>query len=269
VSTGPTQAVGKKLIPVENLKFGYNRIFDSRDLQVRGAILLVAMAWMAHGQTGEGLYLSQCAMCHGARGEGGRGSILTRVKLRHAPDDEALYRVIRRGIPGSGMPGTGFSDREIRLVMEHVRSLAKVVPGPSRGDAVRGERVYYGKGGCAKCHTIGGRGGAFGPDLNAIGARRNPTHLLSSLIDPTADVPRGFVMVQAIKHDRTITGARLNEDTFSIQIRDAGGALHSFWKTELRELRLEPGKSGMPGYRDVLSDHELEDVVAFLAGLVE
>jgi len=224
-------------------------------------IWILWLAVAAYAQTGESLYLSQCAMCHGPKGEGGRGSMLTRAKLRHAPDDDALYRVIRRGIPGTGMPGTGFSDREIRLVMEHVRAFGKVTAAPLKGYAQRGEQIY--KRACEQCHS------AFGPDLNGIGARRSPTHLRTSLTDPEADVPRGFVMVRAVMADRTITGLRVNEDTFSIQIRDLSGRVHSFWKTELRELHIEQGKSAMPAFRSTLNEGELDDVVAYLASLQE
>ena len=59
----------------------------------------------------------------------------------------------------------------------------------------------------------------------------------------------------------------MNEDSFSVQIRDAGGVVHSFRKTELRQLRKEPGKTAMPSFRGALSAAELDDLVAFLAGL--
>ena len=64
-----------------------------------------------------------------------------------------------------------------------------------------------------------------------------------------------------------VTGVRVNEDTFSIQIRDVANRIHSFWKSELRELDKEWGRSPMPSYREALSAAELDDVVAFLASL--
>ena len=233
---------------------------------------LLGLLLAAQSPIGEAIFTSQCAICHGQSGEGGRGPVLTRAKLRHAPTDEALKRIVRRGLPGTGMPGTWLNDGELTAVAAHVRSLGRaVVAAAIPGDRVRGEAIYQGKGGCAKCHTLNGRGGSFGPDLTGIGARRSADHLRQSIVDPAADVPQDFVRLRAVTATggRTIMGARVNEDTFSVQIRDAGGVVHSFWKTELRELRKEPGKTSMPVFRGVFTAAELDDLVAYLAGLEE
>ncbi|MBV9745524.1 MAG: cytochrome c, partial [Acidobacteriia bacterium] len=60
---------------------------------------------------------------------------------------------------------------------------------------------------------------------------------------------------------------RVDEDTFTIQIRDDQDRLYSFRKDELRELRKDWGKSPMPSYKDVFSESELEEVIAYLASL--
>jgi putative heme-binding domain-containing protein len=213
---------------------------------------------LAAEPSGEAIYTGQCAICHGQRGEGGRGAPLARAKLRHAPDDAALQRVIRRGIPGTGMPGTWLNERESKEVAAHVRSLGRgVKPEAVPGDPVKGEALYRSK--CAACHS------GFGPDLTGIASRRNAAHLRESIVEPGADVLPDFVLLHAVTARGTVSGARVNEDTFSVQIRDASGKVHSFWKTELRELRKEPGKSAMPSFRSALSPAELDDVVAYLA----
>jgi len=214
---------------------------------------------------GERMYRTQCAYCHGTRGEGGRGATLARPRLLHAPDDQSMFNVIANGIPDTEMPGHWFTDREIRQLVAFVRTLGRVGPQKVSGDAASGEKLYTGKGRCASCHTIGGRGGAIGPDLSDIGARRNLAYLRESLINPEAAVPEGFLEVQlAARNGRGITGVRLNEDTFSIQIRDLSGNFRSFFKTELAELNKRPGKSPMPSYSNVFTQSELDDIVAFL-----
>src|SRR5215467_4989888 len=82
---------------------------------------------------------------------------LARTALRRAPTDEALFRVVNRGISGTGMPGNAMSARETWQVVAFVRSLGRVKREPLRGDAARGARVYE-TAGCAACHTIRGRG---------------------------------------------------------------------------------------------------------------
>jgi len=64
-----------------------------------------------------------------------------------------------------------------------------------------------------------------------------------------------------------IRGLRVNEDVFTIQLRDAANRFHSLRKTNLRELRREFGKTLMPSYQDSLAPRELDDLIAYLASL--
>jgi cytochrome c oxidase cbb3-type subunit III len=66
------------------------------------------------------------------------------------------------------------------------------------------------------------------------------------------------------KDGQSVTGVRVNEDSFSIQIRDLSNQFHSFWKSEVTDIVREPKRSLMPSYRGTLSTEELEDVVAYL-----
>jgi hypothetical protein len=74
-----------------------------------------------------------------------------------------------------------------------------------------------------------------------------------------------YVMVRAQPHDGAeVVGVRLNEDAFTIQLRDPQGRVHSFRKADLRRLQPEPETSLMPSYRGQLADTELDDLVAYL-----
>ena len=179
-----------------------------------------------------------------------------------------MSKVIADGIPDTEMPGHWLTPHEMSQLVAFVRTLGRTVPQKIHGDPARGAQLYGGKGGCARCHTIAGRGGAIGPDLNDIGARRSAAYLREALLAPEAAVPDEFLQVHLVTRDgRRITGARLNEDAFSIQIRDFSNEFRSFWKKELIELKKEPGKSPMPGYTKVFTPEELDDVIAYLDSL--
>jgi putative heme-binding domain-containing protein len=216
---------------------------------------------------GKKIFESQCSLCHGQTGGGGRGPALNRPKLSRAPDDEALRQVISGGIDPE-MPGAWqLHPREVASVASYVRSLgalpAEIVPGdPSKGATVYSARK------CAGCHMIAGVGEGFGPELTQIGARRSAAHLRSTILQPAASLPDGFLYAAATTvSGQTVLGIRINEDSFTIQLKDAGGVFHSFRKASLKELRRLEGQTPMPSYQGQLSAAELDDLVAYLASL--
>ena len=217
---------------------------------------------------GQRIFTGQCAYCHGPKGEGGQGAVLAVPKLPHAPDDQALFRVIHEGIPGSRMPASALTTQQVWQVAAFVRSLGRVEGAKSSGDAHNGQQIFASKGGCAHCHTIRGVGGGIGPDLTDIGARLNASEIKKAIDDPDASVPFDYMQVRvATKDGKKIAGVRLNEDSFSIQIRDLSNQVHSYWKSDLTSIEKLPKKSIMPSFQGKLSPAELDDVVAYLQSL--
>ena len=244
-------------------------------------LFLLALSALSAADLGETLFQTNCAPCHGVKGDGGRGSNLAVRRLPRAPDDAALASIIATGIPGTQMPATRMTAAESAQLVAYVRSLGRSQPTQVAGDRTNGERIFWSKGNCGQCHTVGARGGRLGPDLTEIGTKRSPTYLRTSLLDPNAEVPENFafyrrmifqpdnfLLVRAVTQDgKQIDGLRIDEDTFTIQIRDASDHVYSFRKDELRELQKDWGKSPMPSYRGVLMESELQDVIAYLASL--
>jgi len=220
-------------------------------------------------KNGQQLFMGQCARCHGSKGEGGRGAVLAQPRLRRAPDDESLFTVIRDGIKGTEMPGGYALDtRETWQLAAYVRSLGRIAPEKVSGDPKHGQELYASKGHCAQCHINGGQGGSLGPELTEIGSRRSAAHLRAAVLDPASTLPEDFLQVRAVTKDgKSISGVRLNEDVFSIQIRDLSGGIHSFLKDDLKELMRDTGKSPMPSFRGTLSSSEVDDLVAYLVSL--
>jgi cytochrome c oxidase cbb3-type subunit III len=208
------------------------------------------------------------------KGTGGIGPGLNRARLRRAGDDEALVNLIREGVPGSEMTfNWQMSDREIRQVASYVRSLGRTEVNAVSGDPAKG-KILYDKQGCSGCHVVRGQGAAFGPELTEVGARRGVAHLRQALVDPgSTKVVDSFgflayLPIQVALHDgRVVRGLRVNEDSFSLQILDADRRLHSFDKQELAETKREPESSVMPSYSTTLSDDDIDNLVAYLAGL--
>ena len=99
-------------------------------------------------------------------------------------------------------------------------------------------------------------------------SRRSAAHLRAAVLDPESTLPEGFLEVRLVTKDGgRITGVRLNEDTFTIQVRDPNGGLHSFVKEDLKELQRDTGKSPMPSFRGTLSAAEVDDLIAYLYSL--
>ena len=218
---------------------------------------------------GKKLYNNQCALCHGIEGTGGRGPALNQPKLRHAPTQAALIKVIQEGIPGTEMPDFwSLNNDEARRVAAYVRSLGRLKPVKLPGDVARGKMLYEAKGNCAACHVVRGTGGVAGPELTEIGLRRGADHLRAAVLDPNATMPEGFLIVTVTAASgQRVRGVRINEDPFTIQLRDASNRFQSFRKSDLQDLKKEFGISTMPSYKDAFTAAELDDLIAYLAGL--
>ena len=217
---------------------------------------------------GKRLFDGQCAVCHGIGGGGSTGPSLQRAALPRAATNDDLVKVIQNGIPNSQMPGAWqMTEREARLVASYVRSIGQVEQVVLTGDPARGEDLYK-KSGCANCHIVSGTGRGFGPELTGIGLRRPPVHLRQSIDNPAAEIPGEFMTVRLTTKDKgAIKAMRVNEDSFTIQVKDAAGRYQSFNKLDLTKVEHLPKESLMPSYKTRFQPAQLDDLVAYLAGL--
>ena len=214
---------------------------------------------------GKLIFEGHCALCHGIDGGGGRGPSLRQPKLVQAANDEALKSVIENGIPPDMPEAWYLSQEEIASVAAYVRRLGNVVPEVLPGDPARGKAIYA-RNGCSACHILDGEGSGYGPELTDAGARRGSARLRETLQNPTKTIPEKFLFVEAATPSgQTIRSIRLNEDSFTIQLKDQQGRFYSFRKSELRDLKKLRGETPMPPYGSVLSPADLDDLIHFLA----
>jgi len=163
--------------------------------------------------------------------------------------------------------GYFYSEQDVADIAAYVHSLGSIPPEKLPGDPGRGA-IVYSKSGCAGCHIIDGKGVGFGPELTEVGKRRSASYLQKTLASPVSTLPDDFVFVKAVSNSgQSLEGIRVNEDTFSIQIKDDFGKFHSLRKTELKELQKRKDLSPMPSFTELLTTEQMQDLVAYLASL--
>jgi len=254
-------------------------VFKSVLAQQQGAAAPAQASNAADIDGGKQLFNGMCVECHGAGGAGGDAPSLNRARLMHAPNDAALISILTNGIPNTNMPRIRrFTDAEMRQLVAYVRSLGRVAEVKLPGDAKKGADVYKGLG-CAGCHIINGQGGNLGPDLSDIGFLRGGAYLKQAVIDPSAALPKGVMPIPSrgyaeylplrivTKQGAEVRGIRVNEDAFTVQVRDQAGKFYSLRKADIELLDKQMGKSLMPSFANRLAGPELDNLVAYLASL--
>ena len=213
-------------------------------------------------------FRSTCAACHGgdAAGGGNAPSLVTGT-FKHGGSDEALYKTITSGVPGTAMTAYKLNGRDVWQLIAFIRSvnIAKAA-GQAPGDSAKGSALFNSNG-CSRCHTVQDAGGFSGPDLSNIGGLRSLPQLETALTDPSAEVAPDFWSVRAkTKAGQDVMGRRLNEDMDTIQIRDTQNHLRTLHRSELASVEIVR-TSPMPSFKDKLSADDVKNLVAYLATL--
>lgn len=135
------------------------------------------------------------------------------------------------------------------------------------GDAEAGRRVFiermqvY----CLRCHRVGELGGAVGPNLSDIGARKDRQYLMESIVDPNRAIAENYETVVIINDlGKSVSGILQAETADFVRLTTAEGNLITIAKSSIDDRRR--GKSAMP--EDLcqhLSPADVRDLVEFLA----
>jgi mono/diheme cytochrome c family protein len=114
---------------------------------------------------GKILYMTHCARCHGEKGGPRRGirPINSKDYLKNV-DDAILYKIIERGIPGTGMVALGdkeggpLNPEQVRDLVAFIRSWEQAAPtlpveeAPPKTVFLQEGAAYVGSESCIGCH---------------------------------------------------------------------------------------------------------------------
>jgi mono/diheme cytochrome c family protein len=113
-------------------------------------------------ERGQPLYVTHCADCHGKNGEGAKGiSPMNSKRFLEEVTDEVMYKMIERGIPGTGMAPLGENEggplnkEHIENLVAVIRNWEKTAPLLEEVSAKKTEReelAYVGSQDCIDCH---------------------------------------------------------------------------------------------------------------------
>jgi putative heme-binding domain-containing protein len=137
------------------------------------------------------------------------------------------------------------------------------------GDPRRGQALFASAATrCAGCHKVHGQGGDVGPDLSQVGGKFDRTHLIESVLDPSAEITQGYhATIIETKSGRLLTGIVKSESPTAVTLLDAEGRQVTIAARDV-ESRAVSNVSLMPaGLADGLTPAEFTDLIAYLAGL--
>ncbi len=175
-----------------------------------------------------------------------------------------LRNTIKNGIPNAGMPPFNLPDQDLDSLATFVRSLnSPAAESNVPGNPTAGERIFFGKGKCASCHMVSGRGQPIGPDLSNLGNEKTVDEIELALKDPSADITKGYELVTVkLRDGSTLRGFARNRSNFDIRLEDLQGKPHLLQQDQIASIVDEP-QSIMPPAQAP----ELQDLVAYLSRL--
>jgi PQQ-dependent dehydrogenase (methanol/ethanol family) len=241
--------------------------------------VLFWVALTAAAQQIPSAYKQYCAGCHGDSAAGtDRGPGLIDTRSLRAKTPAQVRDIIANGTQG-GMPAFRLPSGTLDELVAKIRSWnASAFEAKPAGDVKAGETLFSAQ--CATCHTVRGVGGAWGPDLSAVGIEMTVGELEQSLKDPTSrkgrksgascpswafcpDDPWAGVTVR-LRGGQVLQGAARSRGAHDLQLQTRDGRLHHIdlrntSNVEFSKASLMPPFSGTAG--------ETRDLVAFLATL--
>ncbi len=138
------------------------------------------------------------------------------------------------------------------------------------GDSKAGRIVFAEKAeaACMRCHMVKGEGGDVGPDLAETGKQFGREYVLRSIVDPNAEITKGYDNVMVTLKSGDITAGLLSAETADeLTLKNPADAkLQRVRKADVKE-RVSLPSAMPPGMGEVLTKRELRDLVQYLSAL--
>src|SRR5262249_8366304 len=139
----------------------------------------------------------------------------------------------------------------------------------SGGDRKRGKELFDSpRTTCASCHKVHGQGSDLGPDLSQVGGKFDRTHLIESILDPSAEIAQGYhATVSETKSGRVFTGIVRSESSTTITLLDGKGTPVTLALDDIDSRAVSPVSLMPEGLADSLTPAEFTDLIAYLETL--
>ncbi|MEX2232714.1 MAG: PVC-type heme-binding CxxCH protein [Cyclobacteriaceae bacterium] len=120
---------------------------------------------------------------------------------------------------------------------------------------------------CAACHSIGGEGGAIGPQLDGVG-KWGPRALAEKILDPNRNVSESFRNYTiTLKDGKVMSGLFRREEGEVIVFADISGKEFSVPKNEIAEQKASKYTLMPDLFGNILSQEEFNALVKYLLSL--
>ena len=218
-------------------------------------------------EAGQQSFTEKCAGCHGTEAEGREmGPRLVATRRMRSRTAQQIRGIIQKGVISSGMPAFDLPAPELDALSAFVRSLnSTAAEAEVPGNTVAGGQFFFGKGKCADCHMIRGRGKAVGPDLSNLARELTVGEIRQALTNPSARITPGYDLVTVeLKDGKSMRGFARGRTNFDVQLQGLDGRFHSFLQPDIKSIQSEK----QPLMKPVTgTPEELRNLTAFLCTL--
>ncbi len=191
-------------------------------------------------------------------------SLIQKVRNKDFPD--GLRLDLSDAIDASGSTALAEALKQVLPKGDIFEEYADVLYG---GNRWRGEQYFKQNetGQCVRCHSMGTTDGAsVGPDLSNIGNVLERKQLLQALLEPSARLAPGFGTVKlTLAGGQEVTGILEKESAAELVLRTSEAEPLRVPVSRITHRENYP--SAMPPMKDLMSRHELRDVIEYLSSL--